>query len=356
MFGLALSDLLFAALFSYFVALVLALVSVRFAIPLQMKRGFYGRDQNKLSKPNIAEPLGFVVFCSLIVAIIVTLILPFQISFTEFTHLLGAMLSIALVILIGLYDDRATVKKGRGIGYKMHALLLVAASLPFVVLYRGPDTIYFPIVGAVGFGVFYRFVLIPLGVTGAANASNMFAGLNGLEAGSTAIMSFFLLIMALMVKSAGATLLSAALLGVMVAFILYNRYPARAFGGDSLTLPSGATIALIAMVSKLEFFVALMFLPHYVNSALTFRAMLVAKLKGDASFKPLSFGTPDKRGRLHPKTYAGFYTHLTHVVMALGERFGGFSEQKVVLILLAIQLLAALLGFLFFLLFVPLGC
>jgi len=55
--------------------------------------------------------------------------------------------------------------------------------LPLVAIKVGKSFLKLPIFGHIEVGLFYPLLLVPLGVTGAANAVNMLAGFNGLEAG-----------------------------------------------------------------------------------------------------------------------------------------------------------------------------
>ncbi|MFB6215121.1 MAG: glycosyl transferase family 4, partial [Candidatus Bipolaricaulia bacterium] len=57
------------------------------------------------------------------------------------------------------------------------------AALPLVAIRAGATSLKIPVFGYVEFGIIYPLLLVPLGVTGAANAVNMLAGFNGMELG-----------------------------------------------------------------------------------------------------------------------------------------------------------------------------
>jgi len=92
------------------------------------------------------------------------------------------------------------------------------------------------------------------------------------------------------------------LVGALVAFLAFNKYPARVFPGDSMTLFMGAAIASIAIVSHQKAIGAILFAPMIVEFGLKLRSHFHAE----------NYGAPDDVGRLH---HAGQIGSLTHLVM-----------------------------------------
>ncbi|MBC7105428.1 MAG: hypothetical protein H5T97_05785, partial [Firmicutes bacterium] len=91
--------------------------------------------------------------------------------------LLACLSTVLLSGLIGVVDNLAGLRQG------VKALLPILAALPLAVVRAGHTEMHIPLIGRVEFGLLYPLLLIPAGVTGAANAVNMLAGFNGLEAG-----------------------------------------------------------------------------------------------------------------------------------------------------------------------------
>ena len=78
------------------------------------------------------------------------------------------------------------------------------------------------------------------------NAVNLTDGIDGL-AGSTTLVAFvFFGAIAYLLGNAGAVLLSSAICGGMIGFLIYNIYPARIFMGDTGSLFLGGAVAGIA--------------------------------------------------------------------------------------------------------------
>lgn len=78
------------------------------------------------------------------------------------------------------------------------------------------------------------------------NAVNLTDGIDGL-AGSTTLVAFvFFGAIAYLLENAGAVLLSSAICGGMIGFLIYNIYPAKIFMGDTGSLFLGGAVAGIA--------------------------------------------------------------------------------------------------------------
>ena len=74
-------------------------------------------------------------------------------------------------------------------------------------------------------------------------------------------------------QSSGSTALIAfAMVASLVAFLLYNWYPARVFPGDTLTYSVGATIAVVTILGNVEKFAMVLFLPYFVEFFLKSRS------------------------------------------------------------------------------------
>src|SRR2546426_10056021 len=89
--------------------------------------------------------------------------------------------------MIGLIDDISNLKQ------RLKAIAVAFAALPLLLVHLGPDVIDLPfglqLNFAAGLYLVYWLILLPVGVTGLANAMNMSAGYNGLESGQIAIVA-----------------------------------------------------------------------------------------------------------------------------------------------------------------------
>jgi UDP-N-acetylglucosamine--dolichyl-phosphate N-acetylglucosaminephosphotransferase len=86
----------------------------------------------------------------------------------------------------------------------------------------GDTTIGIPFVGQTDIGIIYSLVLVPIGVTVAANGVNILAGFNGLEAGMGMAGMAALAIIAFRLGETTAFAILLAALGTLLATLRYN--------------------------------------------------------------------------------------------------------------------------------------
>ncbi|MFA4907164.1 MAG: hypothetical protein WC602_02755 [archaeon] len=285
------------------------------------RRGITGKDMNKLSKPKVAEMGGIAVmlgfaFSSMLAIFVFSYLHVIEINLTFF---LAAIATVIIVGFLGVIDDIIGWKDG--IRQYQHALIPIFAALPLMAVKVGVTSMAFPFAGEISLGIIYSLIIIPIGISGASNAFNMLAGLNGLEAGLGAIVLSTALFIAIASGSIEAAIILAAMLGAIIAFLKFNWFPAKVFPGDSLTLMMGAALAAAVIIGNMEkigiFLVALYF------AELLFKAR--------HRFQTESFGIPQKDGTLRANPRGG---SLTQWVM----RRGKFTEKQVVCIILGMQL------------------
>ena len=87
-------------------------------------------------------------------------------------------------------------------------------------------------------------------IVAVVNAVNLVDGLDGLAVGLCAIISMTLLLMGRINGAGGASLMAAALCGVLLGFLPYNVHPARIFLGDSGALLLGFMVAVGALATS----------------------------------------------------------------------------------------------------------
>ena len=110
-------------------------------------------------------------------------------------------------------------------------------------------------------------------ITAISNGANLTDGIDGLAAGSSAIMVFTLGIFAwvsgnfifsdylniMYIPNAGEiTIFVAAFLGALIGFLWYNTFPAQVFMGDTGSLTIGAIISVIALMIRKELLLPLL--------------------------------------------------------------------------------------------------
>ena len=265
-----------------------------------------GKDLNKANRPLIPEMGGVGVILGFYVGITLLAAIALQdIHATLFFAALSACLGAGIV---GLMDDMFRVSK------RSKAILPFVLALPLgAAVYSSKNTTFL----GWDIGILIA-VIVPLGVTSAANAANMLEGFNGLGAGLGIIMSFSLIVLSVKLGSYEGMFLLFPLLGALLAFLWFNRYPARVFPGDSMTLFTGATIACAAIISSpsLKTYGALLFAPMILEFV----------LKSRGRFQAENYGELASDGRM---IWQGRIESLAHAVM----RWKRLREWEIVIVL-----------------------
>jgi phospho-N-acetylmuramoyl-pentapeptide-transferase len=97
------------------------------------------------------------------------------------------------------------------------------------------------------------FVLVFLVIAGATNGVNLTDGLDGLAAGSSAIVLLtYTAICYITFGQQDLALLAACLVGACVGFLWFNAFPASIFMGDTGSLGLGGAIGAFAVVTQTE--------------------------------------------------------------------------------------------------------
>jgi phospho-N-acetylmuramoyl-pentapeptide-transferase len=152
--------------------------------------------------------------------------------------------------LVGFLDDLANVRGigvlGLGTRQKLVLQAVVGLMVGFGVNSLKESTQAIPGIGLVDI----HWAIVPLcalAVVAASNAVNLTDGVDGLAASCVAVALVGTIIIGLRLHDFSATILSAALLGGIAAFLFYNWHPARVFMGDTGSLALGAALTALAV-------------------------------------------------------------------------------------------------------------
>ncbi len=165
---------------------------------------------------------------------------------------LFALLSVGV---IGAIDDWFNIRgiggvKGIRARHKMLWLFVVAGLGAWWFFYKlGFNSFHLPGIGdfIVGWWYIPIFIFVILAV---ANAFNITDGLDGLSGGLFTIAFSAYGVLALVNGQVSLAILCATVVGVLLAYLWFNIFPARFFGGDTYALAFGAMLGVVAMLIK----------------------------------------------------------------------------------------------------------
>jgi UDP-N-acetylglucosamine--dolichyl-phosphate N-acetylglucosaminephosphotransferase len=314
-----------SALVAFLVVLVVEPAWIRVA----RSRGLVGRDMNKLGAGEVAEAGGVWSIVGAVFGLFVLEALyRYILGHLFYPVTLFAVVEVLLLSgFLGFMDDILGWKKG--LPKWQRVVFMAPISLPLVVIKAGQSKMALPLVGVVDLGLLYPLVAVPVGVLGAANAFNMIAGLNGLEAGMGLVLMLTTAAYAWMRHVAFVPEAALIMASAIAGFLVYNRYPARVFPGNSFTYAVGAYYASLTIVGNMEKFALALFAPYFVEFALFLRGLRHGVYKEN-------FGRPQPDGSLLPP-YDRVYS-LTHAAMRLAARlFGKTTERNTVALLVCTE-------------------
>ena len=173
----------------------------------------------------------------------------------------GAIILCAVLFgLVGFVDDYIKVvkKQNKGFSAKQKFLAQTVVSLAYAIfLYVqfGQTQTRIPFTDIeFNMGIFYiPFVMLVLLAT--SNSANLTDGLDGLAASVGSIIAlFFAVACAVVGGHTDGSIVSGALAGGLLGFLIYNAYPAKVFMGDTGSLFIGGAVAAVAISAGMELF------------------------------------------------------------------------------------------------------
>jgi phospho-N-acetylmuramoyl-pentapeptide-transferase len=171
--------------------------------------------------------------------------------------LLLSLLVMTVFGALGFSDDflKITKKKNKGLsGWAKLAIQVFSGLLLGLYMLRipGDSVVSFFGHGQIDLRWFYPLLTIFM-LTGSSNAFNLTDGLDGL-AGGAGFMTFIGFAFLLGQTHPELVLFSLLLAGGCLGFLVFNRYPARIFMGDTGSLALGGVMASFAILGKVELY------------------------------------------------------------------------------------------------------
>lgn len=212
------------------------------------------------------------------------------------------------ISLFGLYDDI------RGVNAKLKLVFQILLALG--AWYAGFEiSVVSSPFGVINLGWFGTFFTI-LWIVGIINAFNLIDGMDGLSSG----VSFFACITIMTLSIANGTmvvaLVSAALAGAVVGFLIYNFNPAKIFMGDAGSMFIGYMLAVLALKSQSKGHTLVSLLVPIIAMGLPILDTTLAFIR---------------RYLRNQSIFAADRQHIHHMLLSKG-----WNQKKVVLILYGI--------------------
>lgn len=272
--------------------------------PYLIKAGLFGHDRNKVGRPQVPESGGMVSGTVYLVTLFLFLPFPFirtlvadanpinttdageifasSLAGIDLVEMLVALLSISCMLFLGFADDVLVLR------WREKLILPFIAILPVLMVYYidyGVTHILLPkplsslvrylrIVeynNVLDVGIFYYIYMLMLGVF-CTNAINIYAGVNGLEAGQSVVIGITLIINAVIMLSKGhqkeasiVFFLTMPFVGAAYGLLRRNWWPSSVFVGDTFCYFAGMLFGVVGILSHTSKTLLLFFIPQWIN-------------------------------------------------------------------------------------------
>ena len=250
------------------VSFAITAVSGPFVIPFlrKLKVGQTVRDDGPEShlKKNGTPTMGGIMFVE-------GMLLASVLCVKKYPDIIPVLMMTVGFGIIGFIDDYVKVVLKRAMGLraweKLSLQFVVTAFFAYYMIrVSGADlTMIIPFTH--GRIVDIGWLAIPLlffATLGTVNGANFTDGLDGLASSVTAVIAGFFAVVAMGVGS-GVAPVSLALIGALLAFLLYNVCPARVFMGDTGSLALGGYVVASAYMLKMPIFILIVACIYFVE-------------------------------------------------------------------------------------------
>lgn len=246
-------------LFTLLGAFILSVALLPLLIPA-LKRLKFGQSIREEGPQGHAHKSGTPTMGGIVI-IITALFIPvfFVLRFgsinTDVVLLLVATLGFGL---IGFLDDYIKVVLKRNLGLKSLQKLIgqILVTLLFFFLYVqfGYETVVaIPMTDIVISSGWFFLVFILFFFAASTNAVNLTDGLDGLCSGTSVIAFGAFTVIAWSQGNVEVAIFCMAIIGALLAFLVFNAYPAKIFMGDTGSLALGGAIAAVALILEVPF-------------------------------------------------------------------------------------------------------
>ncbi|WP_297424399.1 MraY family glycosyltransferase [Clostridium sp.] len=278
------------------VSLIIALIAMPFLMKLANKLHFTDKP-NKRKQHKAPTPL-----CGG-VALYIGFFIPYFIFYKDDTNQqITIFVAATMIVLIGLIDDWY---KSRGKEFAifprlviqlLSAILVFKANIAFVG-FTNPFTGYY-----VELNSTIQFILTITWIFGVTTVINWSDGMDGLAGGLSLISAITFFLAAIILNQNQSALVSVILVGTILGFLYYNKFPAKVFMGDSGANFLGFILSITALdgafkqATVMSLFIPILALavPIFDNLFVIFKRFLEGKPVYQADRSQIHFRLEEK--------------------------------------------------------------
>lgn len=267
----------------FFISIIVSFLITFFLMPRfiekMIEEGHVVKDYYKIKETFVPTMGGLPILMGILSSLIVT-----QLVFPDIEKLLIFYFIILIYAIFGLVDDLVDVGKK----IKLLAPFFLAYPIALLNIDTNISFIFFQI----EIGLFYSYLIAPIYLMVVANLINMHSGFNGVSGGLTTILLIFSAMASFIRFGFIGLIYIAPILGAMIAFMHFNKYPSKIFLGNVGQLMIGSALGAFILFQNMAWFGIIILIPHIIN----FLMFVYWKIRG---YPHIKFGRVDEKGILH---------------------------------------------------------
>ncbi|KKK33708.1 phospho-N-acetylmuramoyl-pentapeptide-transferase [Salinicoccus sediminis] len=273
-------------------AFILTAVLVPFSLPI-LKRLKFGQSIRKEGPKSHQVKTGTPTMGGLTYLIPILVFALISLLFVDDVYKMLVLIIVTVGFgLIGFIDDYIIVVKKDNTGLtskqKFLAQIAVSVIVYFILTFAIPDissAVHIPGTGfSIPLGILF-IIWIVFWQVGFSNAVNLTDGLDGLATGLSIIASASFLVIALMRGEMAVALFLTIMIGALAGFLLFNKYPAKLFMGDTGSLALGGIIATVSIMLNDSLLLLIIGIVFVIETASVMLQVASFKLTGKRIFK-----------------------------------------------------------------------
>jgi len=282
-------------LISFFTAFAVSLIAGFILIPVlkRMKAGQAIQEDGPVwhNKKQGTPTMGGIIFIAGIF-IACAIAGTGEIIAGNYSHIY--ILLFALIFaLIGFLDDYEKLKKKQNLGLragqKFALQLLAAIAFVLIMQFTGNLTtnLYVPFFNvSFAMPIILYYIFAPFVIVGTVNSVNITDGTDGLSTGVTIPVTVVFTLVAMLWSDAESGIVAAAVTGGLIAFLIFNFYPAKVFMGDTGSLFLGGVVCALAFAMDMPLILITLGFVYFIETLSVIIQVSYFKLtKGKRIFK-----------------------------------------------------------------------
>ncbi|MCK0470659.1 phospho-N-acetylmuramoyl-pentapeptide-transferase [Halalkalibacter sp. APA_J-10(15)] len=279
--------LLLTLVLSFLIAVLLSPIFIPFLRRLKFGQSIREEGPESHKKKSGTPTMGGLV---IVISIILTSLF-ISITYLSLSQEILLLLLVTVGFgLVGFLDDfiKVVLKRNLGLTSKQKLAGQLFIATLFYIGLRQMNLSTEITIPATSFSIDLGWLYLPfiiIMLVGASNAVNLTDGLDGLLAGTGAVAFGAFAVLAWYADLIDISIFSAAIVGAVLGFLVYNAHPAKVFMGDTGSLALGGAIAAIAILTKMEILLVIIGGVFVIETLSVIIQVISFKTRGKRIFK-----------------------------------------------------------------------